>query len=146
MDSDKQVQILQMAYAGALADAVLQFDKEGVLQHVSDRKRLVQLATGKIMATQFGMDKPEEVFLKLSELFGCAQWEIKNSSAEGFVAQANSCRLCAIAKKLGAPSPCRIYCLNPMEGLVKALKENVAYTVEETLWEGERCRVRVGKP
>jgi hypothetical protein len=31
-----------------------------------------------------------------------------------------------------------------MEGLVKALKENVAYTVEETLWEGERCRVRVG--
>lgn len=43
MDSDKQVQILQMAYAGVLADAVLQFDKEGVLQHVSDRKRLEQL-------------------------------------------------------------------------------------------------------
>ena len=69
MDSDKQVQILQMAYAGVLADAVLQFDKEGVLQHVSDRKRLEQLATGKIMATQFGMDKPEEVFLKLFGAF-----------------------------------------------------------------------------
>ena len=31
MDSNKQVQILQMAYAGVLADAVLQFGKEGVL-------------------------------------------------------------------------------------------------------------------
>jgi len=32
MDTAKHVQILQMAYAGALADTVLQFSKEGVLE------------------------------------------------------------------------------------------------------------------
>ena len=47
MDTAKHVQILQMAYAGALADTVLQFSKEGVLARVTERKRLEQLATGK---------------------------------------------------------------------------------------------------
>jgi len=145
MESNKQVQILQMAYAGVLADAVLQYGKEGVLPAVTERKRQEQLATGKIMAAQFGMNAPEEVFLKLSELFGCAQWEIVNKSVDGFIAQAQSCRLCAIAKRIGAPSPCYIYCLNPMEGLVRAIKRDAVYAIEETLWEGKSCRVRIGR-
>lgn len=143
MDSNQQVQFLQMAYAGVLADAVLQFSKEGILTAITSRKRQEQLATGKLRAAQFGITKPEEVFLKLSELFGCAQWEIVNSPTGGFIAQTGSCKLCAIAKKIGAPSPCHIYCLDPMEGLVKAIKSDAVYTVEETLWEGHRCRVKV---
>ncbi len=31
METDKQIKMLQIAYAGALADAVLQLSKEGVL-------------------------------------------------------------------------------------------------------------------
>jgi hypothetical protein len=80
MDSNEQVQILQMAYTGVLADAVLQLGKEGVLASTTERKRQKQFAGGKLCATQFGITKPEEVFLKLSEIFGCAQWEIVNNT------------------------------------------------------------------
>jgi hypothetical protein len=30
-----------------------------------------------------------------------------------------------------------------MEGLVKAVKPDSGYIVEETLWEGKKCNVRV---
>ena len=143
MDTAKQVQILQMAYAGALADTVLQFSKEGILDRVTERKRREQLATGQMRLAAFGITKPEEVFLKLSEIFGCAQWEIVENSAGGFIAQASACKLCAIAKKAGAPSPCNLYCLDPMEGLLKAIAPTAVYTVESTLWEGKQCRVKV---
>jgi hypothetical protein len=142
MESDKHVQFLQMAYAGALADAVLQYGKEGVLAGITDRKRQENIGSGKIRAAQFGITKPEEVFLKLAELFGCASWDISNNS-DGFVARTNACRLCAIAKKIGAPSPCYLYCLDPMEGMVKALKGDADFAVEETLWESSKCNVLV---
>jgi hypothetical protein len=132
-----------MAYAGALADAVLQLNKESVLINVTERKRREQLATGKMRAAKFGIAKPEEVFLKLAELFGCAQWEIINNPEGGFTAQTTTCKLCAIAKKSGAPAPCHLYCLDPMEGLVQAVKPDATYTVAETLWDGTKCRVKV---
>ena len=110
METAKQVQMLQMAYAGALADTVLQFSKEGVLERVTERKHREQLATGKQRLAAFGITQPEEVFLKLSEIFGCARWEITDKSADGFVARSGSCTLCAIAKKIGAPNPCNLYC------------------------------------
>jgi hypothetical protein len=144
MDSIEKVQILQMAYAGALADTVLQLSKEGVLENVTSRKRQEQINTSKMRAAQFAITKPEEVFLKLSEIFGCASWEIISNTNGGFTAQTRSCKLCAIAKKIGAPSPCRLYCLDPMEGLIKAVKNDAVYTVEETLWDGSKCSVKVG--
>ena len=129
MDTAKHVQILQMAYAWALADTLLQFQKECVLARVTERKHVEQLATGKLRLTVFGITKPEEVFLKLSEIFGCARWEIVNNSAESFRAQSSSCTLCAIAKKVGAHSPYNLYCLDPMEGLLKAIAPPAVYTV-----------------
>ena len=143
MDNNQHIKILQMVYAGALADTVLQFNKEGVLENVIRRKRQEQINTGKMRAAQFAITKPEDVFLKLYEIFGCSNWEIISDNNGGITAQANSCMLCAIAKKIGAPSPCYLYCLNPMEGIVKALNSDVVYTVEETLWEGSRCIVKV---
>ena len=143
MDINKQVQILQMLYAGILADSVLQFSKENVLNSVTQRKHQEQIASGQLRATQFGITKPEEVFLKLSEIFNCAQWKIANMPEGGFTAQANNCMLCSIARKIGAPSPCHIYCLDPMEGLVKAVKNNAIYVVKETLWDGNKCVVNV---
>jgi hypothetical protein len=143
MDTAKQVQILQMAYAGALADTILQFSKEGVLERVIERKHAEQMVTGKQRLAAFGITRPEEVFLKLSEIFGCARWEIVNDSAGSFLAQSGSCTLCAIAKKLGAPSPCHLYCLDPMEGLLKAIAPAAVYSVESTLWEAQKCSVKV---
>jgi hypothetical protein len=142
MENDKKVKILQIAYAGVLADAVLQLGKEGVLDAVAERKKQEQLSTGKVRAAQFGIEKPEEAFLKLYELFGCSNWNI-SPVPNGFVAQTATCMLCAIAKKIGSPSPCAIYCLNPMEGIVKGLREGAVFSMEETLWEGTKCSVRV---
>ena len=142
MDIDKHVQFLQMAYAGALADAVLQYGKEGVLASITDRKRQENIGSGKIRAAQFGITKPEEVFIKLAVLFGCASWSI-TSNSDGFVARTSNCRLCAIAKKIGAPNPCYLYCLDPMEGMVKALNSDTDFAVEETLWESSKCSIRV---
>lgn len=142
MEINQHIQFLQTAYAGALADSVLQYSKEGVLASITDRKRQENMNLGKIRAFQFAINKPEEVFLKLGQMFGCANWNI-TSDTDGITAQTNGCKLCVIAKRIGAPSPCHLYCLDPMEGMVRGLKVNARYTVEETLWEGKSCRVRV---
>jgi hypothetical protein len=142
METAKHIQVLQMAYAGALADTVLQMGREGVLDRVTSHKREEQLSSGKIRAAQFGITKPEEAFLKLYEIFGCSNWQIIPGSG-GFAAQTSTCMLCAIAKKMGSPSPCNLYCLNPMEGIVKGLKSDAVYRVDETLWDGAKCTIRV---
>jgi hypothetical protein len=142
MDTDKHVKTLQMAYAGALADTLLQYGKEGVLEGVTERKRREGIASGKMRAAQFGITNPEEAFLKTAELFGCAKWNITGNHG-GFVAQTQSCLLAAIAKKIGAPCPCHLYCLDPMEGMITALGDRLIFTIEETLWDGAACRIRL---
>ena len=142
MEDEKKLKTLQMFYAGALADAVLRFGKEEVLEKVTAQKKLEQLATGKIRAAQLDMQKPEEVFTKLAQIFGCANWQIEDNY-NGFEAKATSCLLCGFAKKLGAPSPCNVYCLDAMEGLVKGIDDKAEYEVQSTLWDKTECRVRV---
>ena len=144
MDSDEKVRILQMAYAGALADPVLRMGRERILERVTAEKRNEQLATAKARAEQFGISRPEDVFPKISEIFDCTRWEIR-TEAGGFSAEARSCKLCAVARRLGAPSPCGIYCLDPMEGMVRGLAPDVKFTVAEKLWNGSECRVEVGR-
>jgi hypothetical protein len=91
-----------------------------------------------------GIQNAEEVFPKLSALMGCADWSLeKAEDGGGFTATASRCMLCAMAMKLGTQSPCRIYCLDPMEGMVKGLDENAAFEVQSTLYEGSSCRVAV---
>jgi hypothetical protein len=142
MDKDKQIQLLQLTYAHALADAARQFGQEGVMERVVARKRHEQLATGPMKAAQFGMATPEEVFTKLSAFFRCANWQVTPQEG-GFVAESGSCVLCGLAKKIDAPSPCRLYCLDPMEGMVKGLNLAADFVVQETLWAGTKCRVEV---
>jgi hypothetical protein len=143
MDSNKQVQVLQMVYAAALADMTLQLNKEGILERVIERKHLEQMQSGKMRAAQFGIAQPADVFLKLAELFDCASWTIKQNEDGSLIALSSVCKLCAIAKKMGAPAPCHLYCLDPMEGMLKALKPLAAFKVQETLWNGAKCVVRV---
>lgn len=53
------------------------------------------------------------------------------------------CMFCAMAKKMGAQSPCNIYCMDPMEGMIKGIAQGLTYDVLETLWSGSRCKVEV---
>ncbi len=142
MDLEKRVKILETAYAGIQADAVRCFDKQGVLERVTEQKRKEQLALGKQQAERFGIQKAEDVFTRLPEIFNCATWEIKREEV-GFTAQSKACKLCAMAKQMSKASPCRIYCLNPMEGMVKGINQNSTFEVKETLWDGQKCSIEV---
>ena len=125
-----------------LADAADQFAKENILQNVIQRKKAEQMATGKMKAGQFGITSSAAVFTRLAEIFNCAAWEIRIAEKK-FLSETTTCKLCAIAKKINAPAPCYLYCLDPMEGMVKGLNPHATFTVEETLWNGEKCRVLV---
>lgn len=144
MNSEKKMMVLQQTYAGVLADSVRQLGIEGVLEKVTARKKQEQLKSGGFIAAQLGITKPEEVFTRLSDIFNCAQWETV-PHPNGFTAETTTCMLAAMAKKTGSPCPCPCYihCLNPMEGMVKALAPQAMYEVRETLWAGKRCTVNV---
>ena len=142
MQNEKDIQLLKLTYAAVLADATAQFAKENVLQNVTQHKKAEQMATGKMKAEHFGVTSPAAVFTRLAEVFNCAAWEIRNAE-EKFFAETTTCKLCAIAKKINAPAPCYLYCLDPMEGMVKGLNPHATFAVEETLWDGEKCRVLV---
>jgi len=142
MQNEKDIQLLQLTYAAVLADATAQFAKENVLQNVTQRRKAEQMAAGKMKAEQFGITSPAAVFTRLAEVFNCAAWEIRISEKK-FVAETTTCKLYAIAKKLNAPAPCYLYCLDPMEGMVKGLNPHATFAVEETLWDGEKCRVLI---
>ena len=144
MENEKKLQILQLTYAGVLADAVLQMGREGVLEQVTQKKKKEQLLRGKMNAEQFGITQLEDVFLRLYEIFNCASWEII-SEPGGFYAEAKACVLCGFAKKIGAQKPCNLYCLDPMEGMVKGLNHSSNFIVQETLWDGQKCKIEVMK-
>lgn len=142
MDLEKRVSVLEAAYAGIQADAVRCFDREGILEKVTEQKKKEQMAFGKQQAERFGVQRAADVFTRVSQIFNCAVWEIQKNGS-GFAAESKACKLCAIAKKTGKASPCRIYCLNPMEGMVKGINESNTFDVKETLWDGEKCRVEI---
>lgn len=142
MNSELRLKILENAYIGALVDSVYNYGKNGVLDEITKDKKKMQMLIGKKQAEQFGITNPEDVFKTLSQVFNCTPWEIEEDD-KGFEAKATSCKLCAFAKKMGAESPCDIYCLNPMEGMIKGVNTDLEYEVLETLWNGNKCLVKV---
>lgn len=142
MENEKNITLLQMFYAGAVADSVLRLSKEGVPDKVTTEKRHEQMAGGKLRASQLGIQSPKEVSEILTEIFSCANW-IADETDQGFTARATNCILCALSKKLGADSPCNIYCLDAMEDMVKGLDEEAEYHFHSTLWNENECKVSV---
>lgn len=142
MELENRVRVLENVYVGVLADAVKWFSKEGILGKVMEEKRSEQMLFGRERAKQFGIEKQEEVFTRVSEIFNCAVWEISQEPF-GFSAETRACKLCALAKTLSTESPCNLYCLDPMEGMVKGLTQNSKFIVRETLWGGQKCKIDV---
>lgn len=133
-----------MAYVGALVDSLRRYTQEGILEKVTEEKRKEQQASASQRLSQFGIAQPEQVFTRLSDLFNCARWEVDNMDGK-ISATANGCMLCAAAKKLNTGSPCRIYCLDPMDAMVRALDPALRFKVTGTLWDGDQCRVEVAR-
>ena len=146
MDTKTRFSVLQNTYAAAVAEAVKTYHAFGKLEAVVEHKskRLEQSAS--YMIEQLGVSSVEDVFTKLSELFGCARWQIEKT-ADGFIATADTCRLCAFSKKMGGASPCRGWCIDPMTAMIRNIlsKENIesSFRLESTLMDQSQCRLHI---
>jgi hypothetical protein len=138
MTETQTLKTLQLFYAGQLVDAVRQYQKSGVLEEVVARKMLEQQLAAPDQLARLGIQTVEELFTTFSSIFGCANWKIKEDGT-GHKAVTTSCLACAIARKLGAPSPCAISCINPFTGLAKALPQPYSLEARQTLWDGDSC-------
>ena len=126
------------------ADHVLRLGNEGVLEKVTQQKRAEQMYTGKGRAAQMGITRIDQVFTRLSDIMGCADWQVEaREDGTVYTAKASHCMLCAFAKRMGTQSPCSIACLDPMAGMVHGLAENAVYDVQSTLFDGPECCVVV---
>ncbi|QUI21417.1 L-2-amino-thiazoline-4-carboxylic acid hydrolase [Vallitalea pronyensis] len=144
MHVETRLKVMERMYVHTLVDSIRHYGQLGVLDSIIEEKKKVQLSMGKKQAEQFGITQPENVFTVLSDIFNCTSWEIKRIH-HGFQAKAKKCTLCAYAKKAGVESPCYMYCLNPMEGMVKGIDPQLDFKVEKTLWSDDACVVSVTK-
>jgi hypothetical protein len=140
MNEQETLRLLRIMYAGVQADAATQMERSGVLEQVTARKREEQMQGGAARARQLGITEAAGVPTALSEIFRCADWKVTPMDA-GFAAETRACMLCAIAKNTGGACPCRISCLDPMEGMIRGLDPSLSVSVFETLWEGKTCRL-----
>lgn len=134
----KENKLLQLFYAGVLADTVYQYEQEGVLKNVTQRKLNQQRLAAAGQLKQLEISNPEELFRKFSDIFGCINWEVE-SNGKGYSAIGKSCLLCAISKKMNTPAPCDLYCINPLRSMLEAMLPSYKLEVSETLWNGGRC-------
>ena len=136
---DKRLKSLQLFYAGALADAASHYGKNGIMEKVTAEKKELQKHTAAAQLKQLGISDLETVYGELQEIFGCADWKIREENPEAgtLCAETSNCMLCAIAKKLGAPKPCYPFCINPFAAYAEVFGYEL--NVESTLWDGNSC-------
>ena len=143
MNEQSDTRTLQLFYAGLMVDAASNFERFGVLPQVQEKKAREQAAAAPAQLSQLGIRSPKELFERFGAIFGCAHWELGELDGGAVVAETKTCLACAIAKKRGGGRPCELYCINPFRGLAGAMSPSRDLEVEETLWEGERCRFRL---
>jgi len=144
MEIEKRLMILQNTYAASIAETVNTYEKLKTLEAIVEKRKERQTQTAPYLNRQLGIQSIEDVFHTLSEIYGCADWTVEETE-EGYAATAKSCKLCAMAKKMGGANPCRGWCLDPMIAMISAASEIDAerITVESTLMTEDRCKVVV---
>ena len=144
MDIEKRFALLQNTYAASVAETVNTYDKLNVLNAIVEKRKERHAQTALFLNQQLGIETIEDVFCKLSEIYGCANWSVEKKDG-GYVATAVSCKLCALSKKMGGANPCNGWCLDPMLAMITALGKIDAksITVESTLMDADCCKVLV---
>ncbi len=142
MEIEKRLVMLQNTYAASVAETVNTYEKLNALDTIVERRKERQTQTAPYLNQQLGIQSIEGVFYTLSEVYGCANWSVKETE-NGYVATATSCKLCALSKKMGGANPCNGWCLDPMLAMITATgkidAESIA--VESTLMAGDCCKV-----
>jgi len=143
MEIEKRLSILQNTYAVSIAETVNTYEKLNALKAIVGRRKERQMQSAHYLIQQIGIESVEDVFCKLSEIFGCANWAVEKTK-EGYAATATLCKLCTLSKKMGGANPCYGWCLDPMIAMLSAAFSNIErITVESTLMSGDRCRVLI---
>jgi len=144
MEIGKRLAILQNTYAASVAETVNTFERLKVLDAIVQKRKERQAQTAPYLNQQLGIQSIEDVFCTLSEIYGCANWSVEKTEG-GFVAVATSCKLCALAKKMGGADPCRGWCLDPMIAMLTAAGKADAgsIAIESTLMEGDFCKILI---
>lgn len=144
METEKKLALMQNTYAASIAESVNTYEKLKVLDYVVEKKKERQPQTAPYINQQLGVETVEDVFIKLSDAFGCAEWNIEKLT-DGYCATATMCKLCSLSKKMGGANPCNGWCLDPMFAMITAVSggkiDNDKITVKSTLMDGEGCKV-----
>ena len=138
METEKRLKMLQLFYAGVLADSVRRYSEAGILNEVEAQKEKEQRMAAKGQLAQLQISTPAEIFKMYSEVFGCISWNIEETE-DKLTARGHSCLLCSIAKKMNLPKPCNIYCINPVRAQAERLEGGFRLNVASTLWESDKC-------
>lgn len=139
METERRLKLLQLFYAGVLADSTGNYERFGILNQVTEKKSLEQKIMAPGQLAQLGVTSPEQLFEISSEIFGCIKWRVENYG-EYLISRGNQCMLCSIAKKMDIPQPCFLYCINPFSALLSEIETGWNLVVLETLWEGTQCQ------
>ncbi|NLY92326.1 MAG: hypothetical protein GX081_12070 [Firmicutes bacterium] len=144
MEISKRMVILQNTYATAIAEAVNTYEKLGALAAIVERRKERQTQMAPYLNQQLGIQRVEDVFSTLAEIYGCAVWSVERTD-DGYVAMATSCKLCALAKKMGGANPCNGWCLDPMIAMLSDVCkiDRGHITVESTLMKDDCCRISI---
>ena len=119
MNIEQRLAILQNTYAASIAETVNTYDKLKVLDTIVERRKERQAQTAPFLNQQLGIETVEDVFCKLSEIYGCVNWSVERTD-DGYIATAVSCKLCALSKKMGGANPCNGWCLDPLFAMITA--------------------------
>ncbi|MEA4831333.1 hypothetical protein SDC9_145961 [bioreactor metagenome] len=142
MKIEKRLALLQNTYAASVAETVNTYEKLKALEVVVERRKERQMQTAPYLNQQLSIECIEDVFYKLSEVYGCADWSLEKTD-DVYIATATSCKLCALSKKMGGANPCNGWCLDPMIAMLSAVgkMDSKKISVESTLMSSDRCRV-----
>lgn len=144
MEIEKRLTMLQNTYAASIAETVNTYENLKVLETIVQRRKERQAQTTPYLNQQLGIQSIEDVFYKLSEIYGCANWTVKKIEG-GYVATATSCKLCALSKKMGGANPCNGWCLDPMIAMLSNVSkiDSKLITVKSTLMDDDCCKVSI---
>jgi len=144
MEIEKKLGLLQYIYAASVAETVNIYGKMNVLNNIVEKRKERQPQSAPSLNKQLDVKNVKDVFNKLSEVFGCANWTVEET-LDGYIATATACKLCSLSKKMGGADPCHGWCLDPMFAMVSAISgindENI--TVQSTLMNGDCCKILI---
>jgi hypothetical protein len=143
MAEQDDVRTLQLFYAGLMVDAASTYESFRISDEVAARKMREQALAAPAQLAQLGIRTPAELFARFMAIFGCTKWEVTEDADGAVSAECGSCLACAIAKRRGSGKPCDLFCINPFKGMAQAMQPARALRVDETLWEGKRCRFQM---